>query len=915
MKRLIPLVLLLLLTTGAKGQLRSVGDVPADLKMSVQELYDADMRRAKKYAGKRVKNKQTVLEASYNVNKMLAGGHIVYGDPLSHMVERIADTLLADYPELRSELRFYTVTSPDVNAYATGQGMVFVNTGLIAQVDDEAQLAFILSHEIVHYYRSHSLEKIVGKKKSKQEKADLEEATNEVDNFMRHHNRSREMENEADSLGIAMFYLRSPYAKDVSEGVFDVLQYSELPFDDLPFDTTLFNTQWYTLGGCWLDSVAPITSRDNYDDSRSTHPNIISRRQKCAEALDGYYGGERYVVCSKDEFNRLRRMARLESIRQETIHGEYAHAFYNTWITLKDSTITPQDRHDLEIMAAQQLYGIAVFKDHDNVKSITTDYTKIEGESQQVHYAVKKMTPEQATLAALHYTWTTFRRYPDNIRLQKMAYGLMDELRLSNKKSITDFMTVPPSNTDADTTAQTSDDGTQRQMTKYERIKQKRAVQTKRNPTSYALTDLLATDAAFGEALRTHLGAHATPPEDPYAIAKDTSATIVFNTTYRIFDNKNDEMQVLKSDRREAIMSKHIANINKSLGHRVVDLSDEGMHKMESDVEYNDFLTMCEWSNEFWLANDAFVMERLTQPAMDRLLDRYGARTVGFNVLLNVEGLSADANPTFLLVLPLTPLVAVCMFTGIEHTAMATVVVDAREGKVLSRQSYSFNVADHDDMVDAMIYDNYSSALHPKKSENKGFMGKRLALAGGFNLGAAGYQTFSHGHYLALTPWASVEFAIGRTNSIALWGRYNKGYEEITQSSDPYWYGNAWQTNTFQSSKNMLTLAVDMRKYTRSEFAPLGLYVGGGLHMVRFTDFDGNADGQTFGAHLGLGRNYVFLHRLVLNYEVSYAYTYGLFSKVVNKKFDGDASQYMHYADAVVANMLTIRLGIGFLPF
>ncbi len=79
-----------------------------------------------------MRDKQQVLKASYNIGKMMASGRIIYGDDVSRMVARIADTLLRDYPELRSELRFYCVNSPEVNAYATGQGMVFVNLGLVA---------------------------------------------------------------------------------------------------------------------------------------------------------------------------------------------------------------------------------------------------------------------------------------------------------------------------------------------------------------------------------------------------------------------------------------------------------------------------------------------------------------------------------------------------------------------------------------------------------------------------------------------------------------------------------------------------------------------------------------------------------------------------------------------------------------
>ncbi len=915
-KTILTLVLLAVMVNAGRCQLRSVGPVPADLKKSVQELYDDDMQRAKKYAGGKVKNKQLVLEASYNINKMLSSGHIVYGDPLSRMVERIADTLLAEYPELRSEMRFYTVTSPDVNAFATGQGMVFVNTGLIAQVENEAQLAFILSHEIVHYYRSHALEKIVGKKKGSGQEADVEETASETDDFMRRHNRSREMENEADSLGLALFYLNSPYAKDISEGVFDVLQYSALPFDDLEFDTTLFNTQWYTLSGCWLDTVDGISSRDNYDDSRSTHPNIVSRRRNCAATLSGYEGGEEYVVCSEAEFKRLRQMARMECIRQETIHGEYARAFYNTWLMLADTTTGATDRKNLEIMKAQQLYGIALFKNHEKEKNIFADYKDIEGESQQVHYAMKMMTPEQATLAALHTVWEIHKRYPDDSRLEAMALNLMDELRLNNKKSTADFLSEPPQ---ADATADTAgsqEATTQRAMTKYERIKQKRQTQTMRNPTSYALTDLLATDADFAATLRTRLEAKATTKNDPNPAAKDTSASIIFNPTYHIYNINTDELKVLKSDSRESDLVEHIAKTNSSFGRRSIDFSDAGMHNMENDVEYNDFLTLCEWANEFWLTNDGFDMQRMMQPAMDNLLDRYNARTVGFNAVTNVEGLSADMGPGYLIVLPIAPIVAIEMFTGTEYTEMASVIVDAREGKVLSRQSHNSRTADHNDMVDAMLYDSYSTAMRSNKKENKGFMGKRLSLTGGFNLGMAGYQTFEHGHYVALTPWAAVEFAVKRNMGLALWGRYNKGYDEITQTSGSHYDANGvWLgPTTFPSSKNMLTIGLDVRSYNRSEFAPLGLYIGFGAHMVRFSDMDGTAAGQTFGAHIGLGRNYVFLQRLVLNYEVSYAYTYGVL-KSVDTDFSGDNVYNMHYADAVLANVLTVRLGIGILPF
>ena len=918
MKRLIPLTLLLLLTTGLRAQLRSAGDVPADLKMSVQQLYDDDLKRAKKYAGGRVKNKQQVLEASYSINKMLAGGHIVYGDPISRMLERIADTLLVDYPELRSELRFYTVTSPEVNAFATGQGMVFVNAGLVAQVENEAQLAFIISHEIIHYYRSHNLESIVGKKKRKKdEKADIEESNDETNDFIRRHNRSREMENEADSLGIAMFYLKSPYDKEnVTEGVFDVLQYSALPFDDIEFDTNYFNTPYFSLTGCWLDTVAGITSRDNYDDSRSTHPNIISRRRNCASAMDGYYGGERFVVTTPDEFYRLRQMARMECIRQEVIHGQYARAFYNTWLLRADTTVSSTDHATLDMMMAQELYGLAMFKNNDLKKVAVGDYKEIEGESQQVYYAMNTMPAEHATIIALHKVWEIHRQHPENKQLGKMADELMDLLRLKNNKSIVDFMAEPPAAT-ADTNHAAPAQATEQDnkpKTKYERIKQKREVQTKRNPTSYALTDLISTDKEFHSLLREHLAGNA-PKETPATPAhEDTAGLIVFNPTYWVVNYRSEEMNITKSDLREGELTSRIMSTAKQFKRNGIDFSDGGMHNMVSDVQYNDFLTLCEWSNEFWLNKGDFPMQRYTQPAMNHLLDRYHARTINYSAVLNIEGMRGEAGAGQLIILPFIPVTMAEMLTGTEHTSMASVIVDAREGKVLSRQSYSCKVADHNDLLDAALYDTYVQAMKPNVKEPKGFMGLRLALTGGINLGFAGYQTFDAGKYVALTPWASVEFAIKRDQSIALFGRYHKGYEGITSTyeDDPYSFYST--SHTIQSSMNMLMVGLDWRKYSRSEFAPQGYYYGLGAHVVRFTTLEGTPNGYTGGLHIGVGRNYIFFHRLVLNYDISYGYTYGL-NKTIDFHFDGQYKKYLHYADAIMSNILTIRLGLGFLPF
>lgn len=61
--------------------------------------------------------------------------------------------------ERARETRVYIVHDPDFNAAMFPNGMMIVQTGLLARIRDEAQLAAVLGHECGHYLRRHSLQR------------------------------------------------------------------------------------------------------------------------------------------------------------------------------------------------------------------------------------------------------------------------------------------------------------------------------------------------------------------------------------------------------------------------------------------------------------------------------------------------------------------------------------------------------------------------------------------------------------------------------------------------------------------------------------------------------------------------------------------------------------------------------------
>ena len=61
----------------------------------------------------------------------------------------------ADVTTRALEFRFFVVEDPSINAAALPDGTIFVNTGLLGAMDNESQLAFVLSHEIAHVLQAH----------------------------------------------------------------------------------------------------------------------------------------------------------------------------------------------------------------------------------------------------------------------------------------------------------------------------------------------------------------------------------------------------------------------------------------------------------------------------------------------------------------------------------------------------------------------------------------------------------------------------------------------------------------------------------------------------------------------------------------------------------------------------------------
>ena len=899
--------------------IKSEGPIPADLRKGLGELYSEDKQRVRDYNDGKLANRDRVLEASYHINRLTSNGRILYGDPITRMVERIADTLLKNYPGLRGELRFYTVKSSSVNAFATGQGMIFVTMGLVAQVENEAQLAYVISHEIVHYYRKHNMEVLTRRIKNSDDEAE------QMANFLKYHYRSREMENEADSLGLRLFYIGSPYDKRVTDGVFDVLQYAMLPFDEVPFDTTYFNSPYYRLPSHYfLEKVAPISSRDDYPDSLSTHPNIKKRRARTGDILSHYEGGSAFVVTTPDEFVHLQGLARFECIRQNLIYSNYTRAFYDCYVLQRQY---PNNAFLARSMA-QALYGIAMYKTYYNTNSIVGDYRQYEGEVQQVYYLFSKLTAAEATLVAMREVWKMHRLYPDDPHLSAMGRDLLLALRDKHSLSRASFAATYDTATVGVVSQQTA-------MTnqKYARIRQKQQQSHIADQSRYAFTDFMMENDSF----RSFMDSCLDGEEAHDTVDHSAKATFLYAPQYIVVENSKDaSIKYRKSDRMEQALVGKVLEAAKAAGMSIVDFSDPAMRKHADAEFYNDFVTINEWTNEFWKSKGNVPLSLSTQPLMNDLNQRYCTDKLSLNMVVNREyerlgplyqiALGVIAAPSF-------PIFAYKYFANRELTVTRNLLIDTRRARIVNDQAKEHYFTDSRDLVTNDIYSTYHQAL---SHGTPGFLGRRLAISGQVGMDFPVMNRLFERYperWIDLRPGIAIEWVTAPRHSLAVGVDYNKtsfyvneGF--VTGSASRPQTGNLYDTR-------ILSAALSYRWYTSNAYAPLGPYVGAGVYASRLgltpraeqvlRNWLTDSTFNRYGIQIETGRNYMLANKVLLNIGLRYSFTianpfsyddWGIVpteqDRIRHKQIN--ALRQVN-ADLWMAQLVIVNVGLGFMPF
>ncbi len=302
------LLFILFATTTGLAQLAPVYKFQQDDTVQKRKYFnDALQKRKSLVSSLKKENLKDYKEAYDNmfemVEDLLISSRTVTEQKANDYIKSVAAKIINATPELKG-LDVRIVFSRDFapNAFSIGDGTIAFNAGLFVYLNNEAEMAFVLCHELAHYYLDHNkkrLDKYVAAKNSDSLKKEIKRIAKEEykvnEKFekllktyafdIRRHSRGNE--EEADRVGLG-FLKNTDYngngfisTMQLLDKIDDTTLFHPLSLQNmLSFPGYSFKDKWIKnesaiFGAMGNDDASGLSKKEK--DSLKTHPDCSKR--------------------------------------------------------------------------------------------------------------------------------------------------------------------------------------------------------------------------------------------------------------------------------------------------------------------------------------------------------------------------------------------------------------------------------------------------------------------------------------------------------------------------------------------------------------------------------------------------------------------------------------------------------------
>jgi hypothetical protein len=685
-----------------------------------------------------IKKKDAPLSTQY-LDDLMHSGDVLYNDPVGEYLNKIMRVIL-DANGISDEVRVYVLKSDMTNAFAFQRDVILVTMGLIAQVSTEAELAFILSHEYVHYRDKHiEVEYTENLRIEKAERKTKRLTQDEVDYLKSRY--SKELELQADAGGLELF-LNTPYSVDAVSTTFDVLRFSDLPFEEEEFPMSFLESPYLKINQKYfLKDVAPVVidqEKEKEDSKLSSHPDIETRRTEMLSKLDGISkGGNKEFVVSENDFYKYRKMCRFEVCRLQLLYQDYANALYSGFLLLQNDPTSVY----LQRIVVRALYGFSTYANANKLSKILLATKKVVGNSQRVYHLFNEAKKKEINFIALNYAWRAHLAHPGDEDIKAVCDELISQA--VNKHSLTPYYLKdsPPdtikknitNTTDSSKVDTSSLNNDEKKNNKYSKIKTVVITGDKKNNTTtkietfdylqYAFIDL-ADDSELKDRIKYFYDRKKDEEEDEENGVKNKSKKSTMDQTRpQISDIVFVEPQKIGIDTRPKAKKRvsyasnndkvylygEISKMSDQLGvdEKIVDRYSVGKEEVN---DLNEFGLMLDFVAEQSRHESKIVMLPTDYIELKTVQEKYGTPYIGMIGVVSFRGETRLGKVLTNIFVPLIYWFALPY--GIFRAAQPSYstyifceVYDLETGKKILTEVEEYDFNAHDDVVKSGLFD------------------------------------------------------------------------------------------------------------------------------------------------------------------------------------------------------------------
>jgi len=132
--------------------------LPAQAQFNLNRLLDSARNVGK--ATQEIGEKEEIEIGQDMASRLLGAAPLMANDGVQRYVNNVGRWLASQTERPDLPWRFGVLEAPQLNAFATPGGYIFITRGLLERMRNESELAGVLAHEIAHVLKKHHLQAI-----------------------------------------------------------------------------------------------------------------------------------------------------------------------------------------------------------------------------------------------------------------------------------------------------------------------------------------------------------------------------------------------------------------------------------------------------------------------------------------------------------------------------------------------------------------------------------------------------------------------------------------------------------------------------------------------------------------------------------------------------------------------------------